>query len=193
MARDLSRLGRNYIEVGKLTEEFFPEYDIRLVAVSDGVDTDEGENDLNPIRNLFNEWYSRDISKKRRISNKVKGNAGEPLSPPPYGYMKNPDLDPKSPVYWVIDPEAAQIVRRIYQMSIDGKPAVRQRPASASPMKVKKISSAACLSALIATTIYGSISIKATTTSHTSTAPITRETAALARQHITYGLTSLNG
>ena len=56
-AKDLSRLGRNYIEVGKLTEEFFPEHDIRLVAVSDGVDSDEGDNDLNPIRNLFNEWY----------------------------------------------------------------------------------------------------------------------------------------
>ena len=53
--KDLSRLGRNYLEVGKLTEEFFPDNNIRLVAVSDGVDTDEGENDLNPIRNLFNE------------------------------------------------------------------------------------------------------------------------------------------
>ena len=114
--KDLSRLGRNYIEVGKLTEEYFPEHDIRLVAVSDGVDTDEGENDLNPIRNLFNEWYSRDISKKQRISNKVRGNAGEPLAPPPYGYMKDPD-DPKR---WIIDEEAAAIVRRIYSMTLDG-------------------------------------------------------------------------
>ena len=53
---DLSRLGRNYIEVGRLTEEFFPNYDIRLVAVSDNIDTAEGENELAPIRNLFNEW-----------------------------------------------------------------------------------------------------------------------------------------
>ena len=74
--KDLSRLGRNYIEVGRLTEEFFPEHDIRLVSVSDAIDTDEGENELAPIRNLFNEWYSRDISKKRRISNKIRGNAG---------------------------------------------------------------------------------------------------------------------
>ena len=81
--KDLSRLGRNYIEVGRLTEEFFPEHDIRLVAVSDAIDTDEGENELAPIRNLFNEWYSRDISKKRRISNKIRGNAGEPMGPPP--------------------------------------------------------------------------------------------------------------
>ena len=77
---DLSRLGRNYIEVGRLTEEFFPEHDIRLVAVSDNIDTAEGENELAPIRNLFNEWYARDISKKRRISNKIKGNAGEPTT-----------------------------------------------------------------------------------------------------------------
>ena len=63
--KDLSRLGRNYIEVGRLTEEFFPDHDIRLVAVSDNIDTAEGENELAPIRNLFNEWYARDISKKR--------------------------------------------------------------------------------------------------------------------------------
>ena len=74
--KDLSRLGRNYIEVGRLTEEFFPEHDIRLVAVSDNIDTAEGENELAPIRNLFNEWYARDISKKRRISNKIKGQCG---------------------------------------------------------------------------------------------------------------------
>ena len=84
--KDLSRLGRNYIEVGRLTEEFFPDHDIRLVAVSDNIDTAEGENELAPIRNLFNEWYARDISKKRRISNKIKGNAGEPMGQPPYGY-----------------------------------------------------------------------------------------------------------
>lgn len=62
--KDLSRLGRNYIEVGRLTEEVFPSLNIRLVAVSDNVDTKEGENELTPIRNLFNEWYARDISKK---------------------------------------------------------------------------------------------------------------------------------
>ena len=114
--KDLSRLGRNYIEVGRLTEEFFPEHDIRLVSVSDGIDTDEGENELAPIRNLFNEWYSRDISKKRRISNKIRGNAGEPMGPPPYGYTKNPDGS-KS---WVVDEEAAAVVRRIYILTLDG-------------------------------------------------------------------------
>ncbi len=114
--KDLSRLGRNYIEVGRLTEEFFPEHDIRLVAVSDNIDTAEGENELAPIRNLFNEWYARDISKKRRISNKIKGNAGEPMSQPPYGYIKDPD----NPKRWIVDDEAAQMVRRIYSMTLEG-------------------------------------------------------------------------
>ena len=114
--KDLSRLGRNYIEVGRLTEEFFPEHDIRLVAVSDNIDTAEGENELAPIRNLFNEWYARDISKKRRISNKIKGNAGEPMGQPPYGYIKDPD----NPKRWIVDDEAAQVIRRIYSMTLEG-------------------------------------------------------------------------
>ncbi len=114
--KDLSRLGRNYIEVGRLTEEFFPDHDIRLVAVSDNIDTAEGENELAPIRNLFNEWYARDISKKRRISNKIKGNAGEPMGQPPYGYIK----DPNDSKHWIVDDEAAQVVRRVYSMTLEG-------------------------------------------------------------------------
>ncbi len=116
LVKDLSRLGRNYIEVGRLMEEFFPEHNIRLVAVSDNIDTDEGENEMAPIRNLFNEWYARDISKKRRISNKIKGNAGEPLGQPPYGYIKDPD----NPKHWIIEEEAASTVRRIFSMTLDG-------------------------------------------------------------------------
>ena len=114
--KDLSRLGRNYIEVGKLTEEFFPLHDIRLVAVSDGVDSNEGEDDFTPFKNIMIEYYAKDISKKRRIVNKMKGNAGVPLSPPPYGYIKNPD-DPR---FWVVEPEAAEVVRRIYRMALEG-------------------------------------------------------------------------
>lgn len=114
--KDLSRLGHNYIEVGKLTEEFFPQHDIRLVAVSDGVDSDEGENEFTPFRNIMNEWYAKDISKKRKIVNKMKGNSGVPLSPPPYGYIKNPD-DPR---FWIVEPEAAAVVRRIYNMALEG-------------------------------------------------------------------------
>ena len=112
--KDLSRIGRNYIEVGKLTEEFLPEHDIRLVAISDGIDSQEGESEFAPIKNLFNEWYARDISKKRRISNKIKGNSGEPLGLPPYGYIKAPNGKG-----WVVDEEAARVVRRIFDMTIN--------------------------------------------------------------------------
>lgn len=114
--KDLSRLGRDYLKVGYYTEEFFPQHDVRLVAVSDGVDSDEGDNEFTPFRNIMNEWYAKDISKKRKIVNKLKGNTGIPLSPPPYGYMKNPD-DTK---FWVIDEEAAMVVRRVFQMRYDG-------------------------------------------------------------------------
>lgn len=114
--KDLSRLGRNYREVGYYTEEFFPEHDVRFVSVSDGIDTEQGEDDLAPFRNIMNEWYAKDISKKRRIVNKMKGNAGEPLSPPPYGYIKDPD----NPKRWIIDEEAASTVRRIFKMTLDG-------------------------------------------------------------------------
>ena len=113
--KDLSRLGRNYIEVGRLTEEVFPALNVRFVADADNVDTAEGENEMTPIKNLFNEWYARDISKKRRISNKVKGGAGIPLSPPPYGYMK----DPERPFFWIVDLEAALVVKKIFAMAMD--------------------------------------------------------------------------
>ena len=85
-------------------------------AVNDGVDSDKGEDDFTPFKNIMNEYYAKDISKKRRIVNKMKGNAGVPLSPPPYGYIKNPD-DPR---FWVVEPEAAEVVRRIYRMALEG-------------------------------------------------------------------------
>lgn len=114
--KDLSRLGRNYIEVGRLTEEFFPEHHIRFISVSDNIDTEEGESELAPIKNLFNEWYSRDISKKRKLSNKIKAASGIPLGPPPYGYIKDPD----NPNRWIINYETAPVVRRIFDMAMSG-------------------------------------------------------------------------
>jgi DNA invertase Pin-like site-specific DNA recombinase len=114
--KDLSRLGRNYREVGYYTEDFFPDHDVRFVSVSDGIDTAEGEDEFAPFRNIMNEWYSKDISKKRRISNKVRGSLGEPLSPPPYGYLK----DPENPKRWIIDEDAAAVVRKIYEMTLNG-------------------------------------------------------------------------
>lgn len=116
MVKDLSRLGRDHIKMDWYIEEFFPEHDIRLIAVGDGVDTASGEDELTPFRNLMNEWYARDISKKRKLTNIVKGNAGEPLGLPPYGYRKDPD----NPKRWVVDEEAAAVVRRIFSMTIDG-------------------------------------------------------------------------
>lgn len=116
MVKDLSRLGRDHIRMDQYIEEFFPEHDIRLIAVSEGLDTANGEDEFTPFRNLMNEWYARDISKKRKLTNLVKGNAGEPLSLPPYGYVK----DPENSKRWIVDKEAADVVKRIFTMSLDG-------------------------------------------------------------------------
>ena len=117
MVKDLSRLGRDYVSVGHYTDNFFPEHNIRFIAVNDMVDSDEGENEIAPFKNIMNEMYARDISRKVRSSHRIRGNMGEPLSQPPYGYMKSPENKKK----WIIDPEAAEIVKSIFQMCIDGK------------------------------------------------------------------------
>ena len=117
IVKDMSRLGREYLQVGQYTELIFPSYGVRFIAVNDGVDSQCGDGEgFAAIRNLFNEWYARDISKKRRISNKIKGNAGEPMGQPPYGYIK----DPNDPKHWIVDDEAAQVVRRVYSMTLEG-------------------------------------------------------------------------
>ena len=116
MVKDMSRLGRDYLQVGIYTDQFFPEHGVRFIAVNDGVDSAEGENEFAPFRNIMNEWYARDISRKIRSSQRLRGNAGVPLSLPPYGYVKSPD----NPKYWIVDEEAATVVRGIYQMCIDG-------------------------------------------------------------------------
>lgn len=116
MVKDLSRLGRDHIRMDQYIEEFFPEHDIRLIAVSEGLDTANGEDEFTPFRNLMNEWYARDISKKRKLTNLVKGNAGEPLSLPPYGYIQ----DPENPKRWIVDRDAADVVKRIFHMTLDG-------------------------------------------------------------------------
>ena len=87
----MSRMGRDYLKVGYYTESFFVERDIRYIAINDGVDSDKGDNDFTPFRNLFNDFYARDTSKKIRAVMRAKGNAGEHLcTNPPYGYMKDP-------------------------------------------------------------------------------------------------------
>ena len=117
IVKDLSRLGRNYVEVGNYTESYFPDRDIRFIAVNDMVDSDEGESEIAPFKNILNEMYAKDISKKVRSSHRLRGNAGEPLSQPPYGYMKSPENKKK----WIIDPEPAAVVKDIFKMTLEGK------------------------------------------------------------------------
>ena len=126
IVKDMSRMGRDYLKVGYYTESFFAERDIRYIAINDGVDSDKGDNDFTPFRNLFNDFYARDTSKKIRAVMRAKGNAGEHLcTNPPYGYMKDP-ADKKK---WMVDEEAAEIVRRIFDLCIAGK----------GPMQIAKL------------------------------------------------------
>ena len=114
---DMSRLGRDYLQVGMYTEIMFPEHDIHFIAVNDGVDSTQGDNEFTPFRNIINEWYAKDTSKKIRAVMKVKGNAGEHLTTlPPYGYMKSPD----NKKLWVRDEEAAAVVYEIGLYVMDG-------------------------------------------------------------------------
>lgn len=117
MVKDLSRLGRDYVLVGNYTDSYFPEHNVRFIAVNDAIDSDEGESEIAPFKNILNEMYARDISKKIRSSHRLRGSMGEPLSQPPYGYMKSPENKKK----WIIDPEAATVVKSIFKMCLDGK------------------------------------------------------------------------
>lgn len=117
IVKDMSRLGRDYLQVGYYTDTYFPDRNIRFIAVNDYVDSNDGENELAPFRNVMNEMYARDISRKVRSSHRLRGNAGEPLSQPPYGYLKSPENKKK----WIIDPEAAQVVQDIFRMCLEGK------------------------------------------------------------------------
>ena len=118
IVKDMSRFGRDYIMVGYYTEIYFSNLDIRFIAINDNVDSNiQTENDLTPFKNVFNEWYARDTSKKIRAVFKAKGNSGKHLTTnPPFGYKKDPNDKDK----WIIDEEAATTVRRIFQMYVDG-------------------------------------------------------------------------
>lgn len=117
MVKDLSRLGRDYVSVGNYTDSYFPEHNVRFIAVNDAIDGDEGESEIAPFKNILNEMYARDISKKIRSSHRLRGSMGEPLSQPPYGYTKSLENKKK----WIIDPEAATVVKSIFKMCLDGK------------------------------------------------------------------------
>ena len=117
VVKDLSRLGREYLQTGYYTEIFFPMHDVRFIAINDGVDSANGDNEFAPFKNIMNEMYARDISRKVRSAHRIRGNLGEPLSQPPYGYIKSPE-DKKR---WIIEPEAAAVVRQIFRLCIEGK------------------------------------------------------------------------
>lgn len=116
ITKDLSRLGRDYLKTGELIEMIFPDYNVRYIAINDGVDTAKSENELLAFKNIFNDWYARDCSKKIRAVFKAKGQSGKHLCPPVYGY-KHSETDKN---LWVIDDEPAEIVRKIYRLCIDG-------------------------------------------------------------------------
>ena len=115
IVKDLSRLGRNYLQVGMYTEMVFPRKGVRFIAVNDGVDSAQGENEMSALRNFFNEWMVRDTSKKIKAVFHAKGMSGKPLtSQPPYGYIKGPDGR------FAIDEETAPVVMQIYALSLAG-------------------------------------------------------------------------
>ena len=116
IVKDSSRFGRNYLEVGQYTDYYFPEHNIRFIAINDCIDSENGEDDFSAFRNVMNEMYAKDISRKVRSSHRLRGNAGEPLSQPPYGYMKSPENKKK----WIIDPDAAEVVQRVFRLCIEG-------------------------------------------------------------------------
>ena len=116
ITKDLSRLGRDYLKTGEYIEIIFPDYDVRYIAINDGVDTLKSENELMAFKNIFNDWYARDTSKKIRAVFKAKGQSGKPLSVPIYGYKKS-EADKNM---WLVDDEAAEVVRRIFKLCIGG-------------------------------------------------------------------------
>ncbi len=117
ITKDLSRFGRDYLMTGQYIEMILPDYDVRYIAINDNVDTLRSENEMMVFKNVFNDWYARDCSKKIKAVFKAKGQSGKPLTTiPPYGYKKS-EADKN---VWEIDEEAAEVVRRIFQLCIDG-------------------------------------------------------------------------
>ena len=117
IVKDMSRFGRDYLQVGFYTNMLFPDFGVHFIAVNDGVDSTRGENEFTAIRNVFNEMYARDTSKKIRATWQSKGKSGEHLTTiPPYGYMKDPDNKKK----WIIDEEAAAVVQQIFALCVSG-------------------------------------------------------------------------
>lgn len=117
IVKDLSRLGRNYLETGRYTEVIFPEYRVRFIAINDGVDSATGDNEFAPFKNIINEWYAKDISRKIKSAFQAKAAKGEFIgSFPPFGYQKSPVDKHK-----LIPDERAPYVKMMFQMALEGK------------------------------------------------------------------------
>ena len=117
ITKDLSRLGRNYLKTGELIEIVFPEYEVRYIAINDGVDTAREDNEFTPLRNWFNEFYARDTSKKIRAVKQAKAQKGERVNgEAPYGYL----IDPDNRNHLIPDPETAHVVKQIFAMYVRG-------------------------------------------------------------------------
>lgn len=116
IVKDMSRFGRDYLQVGHYTEIVFPSMNVRFIAVNDGVDSERGDSDFTPVRNLFNDFYAKDTSRKVRAVLRARGTSGKHMNRPPYGYLENP----MQKGYWIIDPETAPIVRRIFDLAMSG-------------------------------------------------------------------------
>ena len=118
IVKDMSRFGRNYLQVGYYTEVILPDLDVQFIAVNDNVDSENiADNDFTPFRNIMNEWYAKDISKKMKSAIRTKGNSGKHTNPlPPYGYKK----DPEDKNHWLIDEEAATVVKEIFSLCMQG-------------------------------------------------------------------------
>ena len=118
IVKDMSRLGRDYLKVGYYTEIAFPNAEVRFIAINNGVDSaNQQDSDFTPFLNIINEWYAKDTSKKIRAVFKAKGESGKPLcTTPPFGYKKDPD----DKNHWIVDEEAAKVVKYIFQLCIEG-------------------------------------------------------------------------
>ena len=115
IVKDMSRFGRDYLQEGRYTEIVFPSYDVRSIAVNDAVDSTKEDNDFTVIRNVFNDFYAKDTSKEVRAVMKSKGTSGKHLGKPSYGYR----ADPQDKDHWIMDEEAAPIVKRIFDSSLE--------------------------------------------------------------------------
>lgn len=118
LVKDMSRIGRNYVETGFYTEVYFAKMGVRFIAINNGIDNENPDStEFAGIRNIMNDWYLRDQSKKVRLAAQQKGKLGQPLAYNPcFGYVKDPD----DKNHWIVDPEAAETVRRIFELAASG-------------------------------------------------------------------------